>query len=138
MSVGHQYIGAIFEYLQDKQGCPPKVYRPKGTVTDETNLGTDEKSKGIRISTECDVQSFFQALCVISLTSKKQTMMIDEWEDIWNVFEGAQNKAVLNVFHNYQNSLKAITTNVVHRNLREREIPFDAFNPTLAESSVSV
>ncbi len=120
VTVGHEFMGDVFEYLQDPTGCPAKVYR--------------DHSVG-------DAQTFLQALVLISLTTGNPCKLVNDWAIIWNdpVFTGNpfKHQKILQNLKHFQTSLKIFGKEVERRNTL-RPQPMNAFNPLHASCSVSV
>lgn len=128
VSGGHEFIGSIVEYLVDVEGLSPKVYKPR-----------PEDKKFVH-KYETDVQSFFQALSLISLTSGNMPKLIDNWAYLYDddsfLPKGEKREAILRNLATYQERLVEHSKTVRKRNLKRIQ-PLNVFSEHL-ESSVSV
>lgn len=134
VSGGHQYIGYVIEYLNANGAMPSKVcieLPKKKTITGDKEV----------IQINSDVQTMLQSLSLMALTSGPQPMLIDKWEHLWhdkqlNITEELKNEILKN-FAVWQMALRNLSAKVDELN-KSRTQPFDAFNPKLIQSSVSV
>jgi hypothetical protein len=134
VSGGHQYIGYVIEYLNADGAMPSKVCidLPK-----KKSIAGDEKV----VQITSDVQTMLQSLSLMALTSGPQPMLIDKWEHLWhdkqlNITDELKNDILKNLGV-WQTALRTFSAKIDELN-KTRAQPFDAFNPKLIESSVSV
>mmetsp|Transcript_38046 Transcript_38046/g.123077 ORF Transcript_38046/g.123077 Transcript_38046/m.123077 type:complete len:1230 (+) Transcript_38046:108-3797(+) len=122
VTAGHELVGSIVEYLTVPDGLPGKL------------------APG---ATQPDVQSFAQALVVISLTGVKQPPLIDDYTHLFQCaeWEADKQQAALRVVRDFQadlvecaEELDALNT----RRIAEGGAEFVTFNPRLFETSVSI
>jgi len=122
VTAGHEFVGAIVEYLTPPNGLPAKIVDGK---------------------TEVDVQSYAQALVIISLTGIGQPPLMSDWTHLFKVDSWPKDRqqAALDVVRQFQEDLAACADEVEGLNLlREArgERRFVAFNPRILETSVSI
>lgn len=118
----HEYLGSVCEYLLSPCGLMPKISSdPSVTVA--------------------DIQTHLQALCIISLTTGKMPMLLDDIDYIYNYQELKQNKnkynLVMNNLGRWQRDLAELSK-LINLNNSQRTFPFCSFDPANMESSVSV
>jgi hypothetical protein len=107
---GHEMAGSIVEYLINPQGCMPKY-------VDGKNIA--------------DVQTYAQALIIISLTGLKQPKLMDNWSHIFT------NKEFSEINNNFQKNLQKVSNIIKIRN-EKRNILYKVMDPSILESSVSI
>jgi len=122
VTAGHEFVGAIVEYLTPPTGLPAKMVDREEAV---------------------DVQSYAQALVIISLTGIGQPALMSDWTHLFKVATWAadQQQAALDVVRQFQADLVACADEVERLNLvREArgERKFVAFDPRILETSVSI
>ena len=122
VTAGHELVGSIVEYLTVLDGLPAKL------------------APG---ATKPDVQSFAQALTIISLTGVKQPPLIDDYTHLFRCAEWSaeQQQAALRVVRDFQVELVQCAEELDA--LDEKRVAsgapsFVAFNPRLFETSVSI
>lgn len=106
---GHEMAGSIVEYLVNPQGLMPKVVKDKDIA---------------------DVQTFAQALIIISLTGIRQPPLMDDWSHLYE-------KKYHNTLKMFQNDLNGVSYEIRKRNTK-RNIKYRVMDPKLLESSVSI
>ena len=107
---GHEMAGSIVEYLINPQGCMPKY-------VDGKNIA--------------DVQTYAQALIIISLTGLKQPKLMDDWSHIFT------NKEFSEINNTFQKNLQKVSNIIKIRN-EKRNILYKVMDPSILESSVSI
>lgn len=144
---GHQYLGYVIEYLNANGAMPSKVCIDLPKKKKITLTGTGEKDKEKKekeeevIQIHSDVQTMLQSLSLMALTSGPQPMLIDAWEHLWHdkqlTMTDTLKKSIVENLHTWQQALRNLSGKIDEWN-KARIQPFDAFNPKLIESSVSV
>jgi hypothetical protein len=121
VTVGHELMGNISMYLYSPYALVGKIRK-----------GRDQS----------DIQTFFQGVALITLTTAALPMLMDDWSVLYN--EHTVNNAtpeklkqVLNNLNSFQTSLQRLSEEIDSRNMF-RIIPFESANPKYLESSVSV
>lgn len=123
VTVGHEVVGAIVEFITSLHGMAPKLAVGK---------------------TVPDVQSFALGLCVISITGVKQPQLLDDWTHMYTgaqTWSAAQKDAAVANERAFQQRLELAAEEIEDRNeARERSgAPrYMACNPRILESSVSI
>ncbi|KAG8468049.1 hypothetical protein KFE25_007101 [Diacronema lutheri] len=123
VTVGHEVVGAIVEYLMTPHGTAGKL-APGKTVP--------------------DVQSLALVLATMSLTGIKQPALLDDWEHIARgarSWSSAQADAAVQSERAFQHLLEMAAEEIEERNgARERmgARRYVACNPRILESSVSI
>jgi hypothetical protein len=121
---GHQYIGAVIEYLTQSGALAAKLH-------------INQESAEVRT----DVITLLQSVALMVLTSAPEPMMIDDWEHLWKdkqlKLDEALHIPINDNLKAYQDALNEISHVIDNRNT-SRPQKFDAFNPKLIKSSVSV
>ena len=106
-TAGHEMVGSIVEYLVHPNGLMPKICPDK---------------------TIADVQTFAQALIIISLTGLRQPGLMNDWE---HLFDDPKHARV------FQQELFNLSQEIDSLNLK-RIVPYNVMNPKILESSVSI
>jgi hypothetical protein len=120
----HQYFGFICEYMAANYALAPKIFKGHEDGT--------------------DVQSYFQTLSLITLTNGPMPLMHSEdWFDtIWAPCQSNLIKdnleCIKTVFNDYQARLETQNSLILDRNQNARTQPFNAMQPSILDSSVSV
>jgi hypothetical protein len=122
VTAGHEFHGSIVEYLTSLSGIMPKLQDGKDVP---------------------DVQTFTQAMIIISLTGLRTPPLMDDWTHLFRVssWEASQQQAVLDTVRQFQVDLGECADEIEHRNVvRERNggKKVVAFNPRILETSVSI
>ena len=132
----HEFLGSATEYLTDPSVLPSKV-APNNSVA--------------------DVQSYFLALSLISLTGMRQPQLMSDWSHLHEYLKtNDSNKydSVIKVLNNFQIDLKQQSqvidkrneirlskkiSNLTKDNTEEMSWnAFNSFNPRVMECSVSI
>ena len=112
---GHEMAGSIVEYLESPQGCMPKVVKGKDIA---------------------DVQTYAQALIIISLTGLCQPKLMDDWSHIFTNSEFSQ------INKSFQENLYEVSNIIKSRNSElhngKKRILYRVMDPGILESSVSI
>jgi len=122
VTAGHEYLGSIVEYLPALNGLPAKL---------------------VAGSAVADVQTLAQTLVLISLTGLQEPALMDDWTHIFMVesWPDSRREEVLRIVREFQVDLDKVSREIDERNIkRERsgQKRFNAFNPRLLETSVSI
>mmetsp|Transcript_11483 Transcript_11483/g.40878 ORF Transcript_11483/g.40878 Transcript_11483/m.40878 type:complete len:1212 (-) Transcript_11483:137-3772(-) len=122
VTAGHELLGSIVEYLTTPGGLMPKLVAGKS---------------------EPDVQTFAQALIVISLTGFRMPPLMGDWTHIFQVdsWDPTSRQRALDLARKLQADLAAASDEISDCNIqRERrgEHKFVAFDPRILETSVSI
>ena len=119
--------GALTEYLVD-----PTFLMSK--------LGKEDNH-----SVQCDLDSYLLQLALIAQTSPAMPLIINSWEHLHSYNSDCEVKTakVQNVLTTWQTALRNLSKQVVQRNIIRKGkggsfYPFDAFNPAILHTSVSV
>lgn len=119
---GHEFVGAIVEYLTPPDGLPGKIIDGRCDV---------------------DVQTYAQALVIIALTGIGQPSLMSDWTHLFHVPSWPKDvqQSALEVVRQFQSNLASCADEAEALNdTREKrgERKFVAFNPRLLETSVSI
>lgn len=115
---GHELVGSIGPYANDPNGVGCKIIPDKN---------------------EADVDSFLLAKCLISMTSLKKPMLMNDWTHV-HVHPGLNQQQVDHVKQTlikFQDDLAILSQRIDELN-QHREHKFVSFNPRVLEVSVSV
>lgn len=121
-TAGHEFVGAIVEYLVPPRGLPTRVLSGHSDV---------------------DVQSYAQSLVVIALTGVRKPPLLGDYTHLFQVdaWPSVKGQAVLDEVRNLQFELAACADEMDDRNeerQRRGDRKFVAFNPRILETSVSI
>jgi hypothetical protein len=135
VTAGHEMYGSVTEYLLSPNVVPPKL------------------KVGRNIA---DVETFYLSLCLMSMTSAKMPMLIEDWSHLHDYIKdesvslptiskadrGKLHMQVIGVLAKFQSDLVAFAVEVDNRNVERlndpKKMPFNACNPRFLECSVSV
>jgi hypothetical protein len=123
VTVGHEAVGAIVEFLTTPNGTAGKLAPGK---------------------TQPDVQSLALVLATISLTGIPQPQLLDDWEHIYRgaaTWTARQHDKTVRAERSFQHALELVAQQIDDRN-EERESRgarrYVACNPRVLEASVSI
>lgn len=126
---GHSFFGSVCEYLLSPNGLMPKILKESAENIKSTNV------------TSADIQTYLQALCIISMTSSPMPKLINNWEYLFDCVSLKSNKIkyslTLSNMHTWQTKLY-IQSRAVKELNKTRPIEFDCFDPEILDCSVSV
>ncbi len=126
ITAGHSFCGNVCEYLLMSDALMPKVLKETKQHPNITNA---------------DIQTYMQALCIISMTSSPMPALVGDWEFMFDCEELKLNKkkysSLIKILKKWQSDLK-LQSNVINSRNMMRQIKFNFFNPEILDCSVSV